>query len=129
MKKLSFMILITILLFGCDSLKGPTGPQGEQGEQGEDGENAEITVISGTLHESDIVDSSYWLIPIERMDDSLILVMANPLNTRAIEEVEKATGCKVQKFVGLLSEIRTALDRYYEVVIPNLERLDEVRIT
>lgn len=75
MKKLSFMILITILLFGCDSLKGPTGPQGEQGEQGEDGENAEITVISGTLHEGDIVDSSYWLIPTEQIPENWLVIV------------------------------------------------------
>ncbi|NQT95290.1 MAG: PilZ domain-containing protein, partial [Candidatus Omnitrophica bacterium] len=37
------------------------------------------------------------------------------------EEVEKITGCKVQKFVGLLSEIRRAIESYYEVVIPDIE--------
>ncbi|NQT95321.1 MAG: hypothetical protein HQ572_02620, partial [Candidatus Omnitrophica bacterium] len=31
----------------------------------------------------------YWLIPIEKIENSIILVMVNPLNARAIEEVEK----------------------------------------
>jgi len=46
MKLILFIILITVLIFGCDQLKGPTGPQGEQGEtgegiQGEKGETGE----------------------------------------------------------------------------------------
>jgi len=41
MKKLSFVIIIVILFFSCESLKGPAGPQGEKGEQGEQGPQGE----------------------------------------------------------------------------------------
>ena len=35
MKLLPILILPIVLIFGCDSFKGPTGPHGEQGETGE----------------------------------------------------------------------------------------------
>lgn len=38
MKLLPVLILTLLLIFCCDSLKGPAGPQGEQGETGETGE-------------------------------------------------------------------------------------------
>jgi len=37
MKLLPVFIIIICLVFGCDSLKGPTGPDGPQGEKGEQG--------------------------------------------------------------------------------------------
>jgi len=37
MKKFYPCILILILFFGCDALRGPTGPQGEKGDAGKQG--------------------------------------------------------------------------------------------
>jgi hypothetical protein len=59
----------------------------------------------------------YWLIPIDRAENVLTVVMANPLDSQAIQEVEKITDCKVQPFVGIISDIIKAIERYYHVSI------------
>ena len=51
------------------------------------------------------------------MVDILTVVMSDPLDTEAIEEVEKVSGCKVQPFVGILSDIVKAIEDYYNVII------------
>ena len=70
----------------------------------------------------------YWLIPIDRVDNFLTVVMADPLDLKAIKEVEEVTGCKVQPFVGVLSEIMEALKGYYNVVIEEDEKQTKRRI-
>jgi len=70
----------------------------------------------------------YWLIPIDRVDNFLTVVMADPLDAKAIKEVEEVTGCKVQPFVGVLSEIMEALKVYYNVVIEEDEKQSKRRI-
>ncbi|MBI4974682.1 MAG: PilZ domain-containing protein [Candidatus Omnitrophica bacterium] len=59
----------------------------------------------------------HWLMPVDRVKNILTVVMANPLDDKAIEEVEKITGCSVQPFVGLLSDIIKAIERYYNIII------------
>jgi hypothetical protein len=39
--------------------------------------------------------------------------MANPLNSKAIEDVELITNCTVQTFVSTASDLRKALDKYF----------------
>jgi hypothetical protein len=56
----------------------------------------------------------YLLIPIDKIGDSLTLVMANPLNTKAIEDVELITKCNAQTFVSTASDIRKALKKYFK---------------
>jgi len=56
----------------------------------------------------------YCLVPIDKIGRSLTLAMANPLNVQALEEVEKVTGCTVQAFVSTATEIKSAINRYYE---------------
>jgi len=58
-----------------------------------------------------------WLIPVERVGNSIMVVMADPLDVKAIREVEAVTGFSVQPFVGILSEIIEALENYYKVKI------------
>jgi len=70
----------------------------------------------------------FWLIPIDRVDNFLTVVMADPLDIKAIKEVEEVTGCKVQPFVGVLSEIMEALKVYYNVVIEEDEKQSKRRI-
>ena len=55
----------------------------------------------------------HCLIPIDRIGNALTLAMADPTNTKAIEEVEQLTRCVVQTFVSTPSDIRGAIDRYY----------------
>lgn len=63
------------------------------------------------------IAEKYWLIPIDRMGDILTIAMVDPLDLKAIREVENATGCKVQTFVSILSDITKAIDRHYNMVI------------
>ncbi|HPN88456.1 MAG TPA: hypothetical protein PLH56_03880 [Candidatus Omnitrophota bacterium] len=57
----------------------------------------------------------YCLIPIDKIGKSLTLAMANPLNARAIEEVERQTGCLIQTFVSTSTEVLQAIDKYYKI--------------
>jgi type IV pilus assembly protein PilB len=56
----------------------------------------------------------HCLIPIDKIGRSLTLAMANPLNVEALEDIEKLTGCSVQAFVSTATEIKSAINRYYE---------------
>ena len=55
----------------------------------------------------------YCLIPIDRIGNALTLVMADPSNVKAIEEVELMTKCVVQTFVSTPTEIEKAISRQY----------------
>jgi type IV pilus assembly protein PilB len=55
----------------------------------------------------------FCLIPIDKIGKNLTLAMANPLNVKAVEDVELLSGCTVQAFVSTLSDIRSAIKRYY----------------
>jgi type IV pilus assembly protein PilB len=56
----------------------------------------------------------YALIPIDKIGNSLTLVMYNPLLEKAVEEAERVSGCNVQFFVSTLSDIRKAIAKYYK---------------
>jgi type IV pilus assembly protein PilB len=56
----------------------------------------------------------YCLIPIDKIGKSLTLAMANPLNANAVDDVELISGCTVQTFVSTTSDIKEAVDRYYQ---------------
>jgi type IV pilus assembly protein PilB len=56
----------------------------------------------------------YLLIPIDKIGTNLTLVMANPLNAKAVEEAETASGCNIQVFVSTVSDIKKAIEKYYK---------------
>jgi len=56
----------------------------------------------------------FCLIPIDKIGKSLTLAMANPLNGKAIEDVELITGCTVQIFVSISTDINQSIDKYYK---------------
>ena len=56
----------------------------------------------------------YVLVPIDKIGNNLTLVMANPLNAKAIEEVEAITKCNVQVFISTPSDIKKAIEKYYK---------------
>lgn len=56
----------------------------------------------------------FCLIPIDKIGKSLTLSMGNPLNAKAIEDVELLTGCTVQIFVSISTDINQAIDKYYK---------------
>lgn len=51
------------------------------------------------------------------MQNILTLVMSDPFDEEALNDVEKATGCKVQPFVGILSDILKAIEKYYGITV------------
>ena len=40
--------------------------------------------------------------------------VANPLNARAIEDIELLTGCNVQTFVSTTSDVKEAINKYFK---------------
>ncbi|MCM8789403.1 MAG: PilZ domain-containing protein [Candidatus Omnitrophica bacterium] len=63
------------------------------------------------------IAQKYWLIPVDKQGDSLMLVMTDPLDNKAIKEIEEVTGLKVMPFVGIISEIAAALKTYYKIPV------------
>ena len=57
----------------------------------------------------------YWLMPVDKIQNIITLVMADPFDEEALNEVEKTTGCKAQPFVGILSDILKAIEKYYGI--------------
>lgn len=60
------------------------------------------------------VARQYLLIPIDRIGNNLTIVMSNPLNVQAIEDVELLSGCNVQTFVSTSSDIKHVIEKYYK---------------
>ncbi len=56
----------------------------------------------------------YELIPVERTNGALTLAMADPNNLSALDEVAFMTGLEVVPGIASLSEIRDAIEQYYE---------------
>jgi hypothetical protein len=59
----------------------------------------------------DIIEK-YLVIPVYKSGNIINVVMANPFDVKAIRAIEETTGCKVRPFVGLFSEIISALKVY-----------------
>ena len=71
--------------------------------------------------DSDVVRSvpekickQFCLVPIDKIGKSLTVAMSNPLNIRALEDVELITGCSVQIFVSTSSDIKQSIEKYYK---------------
>ena len=65
---------------------------------------------------SDIAEK-YWLMPIDKQGDSLMVVMIDPLDSKVISQLEELTGLKIKPFVGIISEIAAALQIYYKIIV------------
>ena len=63
------------------------------------------------------IAEKYWVMPVDRQGDSLMLVMINPLDTKAIKELEELIGLEIIPFVGVISEISAALRNYYRIFV------------
>ncbi|MDP2940178.1 MAG: hypothetical protein Q8O13_08885 [Candidatus Omnitrophota bacterium] len=55
----------------------------------------------------------FHIVPLDKVGDVLSVVMANPLDTSIIEQIEHITGCKVATFIATKSEIDEAINRWY----------------
>lgn len=57
----------------------------------------------------------YTFIPIDKVHSILTVVMADPSNQEAIRQIESLTACRVQAFVGTVSEIEDAVTKNYKL--------------
>jgi type IV pilus assembly protein PilB len=59
------------------------------------------------------VASHYCLIAIDKIENTLTIAIANPLNVQAIEDLEDLTHCDIQVFVATPSDIRASIEKFY----------------
>ena len=59
------------------------------------------------------VAKQYLVIPIDKVGNNLTVGMSNPLNTKALEEIETFTNCNIQVFVCTMSDVKNAIAKYY----------------
>ena len=56
----------------------------------------------------------YRLVPLDRIGGILTVAMSNPLNAKAVEEVQSITALKVQIFVTTASDLNQTIERFYK---------------
>ncbi|MFH1856313.1 MAG: hypothetical protein ABH836_03660 [Candidatus Omnitrophota bacterium] len=59
------------------------------------------------------VAKHYQLLPVDKIENILTLVMADPLNHFAIKDIEQITKMKVEIFISTLGDIKKAIEKYY----------------
>ncbi|MBN1353111.1 MAG: hypothetical protein JW994_00380 [Candidatus Omnitrophica bacterium] len=59
------------------------------------------------------VARQYGLVAVDRIGDTITVSMSNPLNIKALEDIELLTKCKAQVFVSTLTGINNAIDKFY----------------
>lgn len=59
------------------------------------------------------VARQYCLVPVDRVGDTLTVAMADPLNRKAVEDIEMISRCSVQVFVATMSDVIEAIERHY----------------
>jgi type IV pilus assembly protein PilB len=57
----------------------------------------------------------YRVLPLFRVDDTLTLAMADPLDIYAIDAIRYHTGCRVQEVITTEKEIEQGIQRFYSV--------------
>jgi len=63
------------------------------------------------------IAEKFWLVPVDKHGDTLMIAMIDPLDTKVIKQLEELTGFKIRPFVGIISEITRALQVYYKVLV------------
>jgi len=59
------------------------------------------------------VTRQYCLVAVDKIGDTLTVAMSNPLNVKAVEDIELLTKCNVQVFVSTMTDIITAADKFF----------------
>ena len=59
------------------------------------------------------VARQYCLVPVDHIGDTLTIAMADPLDSRVLEDIEMLSRCSVQVFVSTGSEVMEAIQRCY----------------
>ena len=62
----------------------------------------------------------YTFMPIDKINNILTVVMADPSDKNAVWEIESASHCRIQAFVGTVSEIESTISKYYN--LPDIEK-------
>jgi len=57
----------------------------------------------------------FWVMPVEKNDNLLIVAMVDPIDTKTIALLEEETGCVIRVWLAKFSEIDEALARYYKI--------------
>lgn len=60
------------------------------------------------------VARQYGILPVDVFGNVLTVAMSNPLNEKAIEDIEMLTRKKVQVFIGTITSIRESIDQLYK---------------
>jgi len=60
------------------------------------------------------VTRKYLLLPIDKFGNNLSIAISNPLDSQAIEQVEKLVGINIQIFVSTSTDIKNAIEKYYK---------------
>ncbi len=58
----------------------------------------------------------YMVVPLDIVDDALVVVMADPGDTQAVNDLVAQSGVKIQPAMGIPSDIREAIDLNYEAI-------------
>ncbi|MHC4663907.1 MAG: GspE/PulE family protein [Planctomycetota bacterium] len=66
----------------------------------------------------------YTLIPVSLTDNLLTVAFADPLNIPAIDELKLVTSCEILPVIAKESEIKEAVDKYYDKQSMSLERYE-----
>ncbi|MBN1869972.1 MAG: hypothetical protein JW847_05285 [Candidatus Omnitrophica bacterium] len=61
------------------------------------------------------------VVPLDRVNDILSIVMANPLDEAAKAELQRVTNCRLVPFIAAESEIKRAIQRWYNDDSSNLK--------
>jgi type IV pilus assembly protein PilB len=56
----------------------------------------------------------FCLVPVDKIGKSLTIATSNPLNIKAIQDLELITGCLVQVFVTTATDVKETLERNYK---------------
>ena len=59
------------------------------------------------------VAKHYCLIAVDKIGDTLTVAMSNPLNIKAVEDIELLTKCNVQVFVSTMTDVNEAIKKFY----------------
>lgn len=55
----------------------------------------------------------YMFVPVDRIGGVLIIVSAGVLNQDIVNELERATSCRVQIYIGVHSDVKAGIERYF----------------
>jgi len=59
------------------------------------------------------VAKQYCLIAVDKIGDTLTVAMSNPLNLKAVEDIELLSKSNVQVFVSTMTDINNAIAKFY----------------